>query len=222
MQTPQSLASQSLTNSPSMYDSNSYRDQYSTSTSSTTDPALTVQTQPYSSMAGTTSHPYNLSTSISAPLQSNNTYESQPYNPNTDDSGMPPTHVAALTAAASNSANNSTTHSSPTDPYTYPNPQSSHQPTYTTNGYPSHDWRQWTRTYAQMSQPGEYMNTATTLMTLGREGTSGPQQGQGPSGAVQGQSLVDPNGNGIQAQSLSGHIWPGIAFPGAANRGMGH
>jgi hypothetical protein len=161
-------------------------------------------------MAGGATHPYNLGTSISLPPQASNNYnhhQQQTYG--TDDPSMTTTHVAALATV-------STSTSQPGDAYGYANThaQSANgsQPTYSTNGYPQQDWRQWTRTYLQPqshSQPGEYINTATTLMALG--GRDGNPQDPGHTGQ-----------GSLETTGVPGHVhWPELAYPNAAG-GHGH
>lgn len=201
MQTPQLL-----TDSKPMYNASGYQDHYSTATSSTTDPTLS-QTSAYNAIAGTSAHPYNLGTSLPTAQQSSSGYEQHTYSAD-DETGMAPTHVAALTAATSNNASQSSN-----DGFVYSDPHvasNGHQPSYVANGFPPQDWRQWTRTYAQMNQSGDYLNTATTLMNLGRDGVA-----QGPGNETSG--LLDSSG--VQAHVV--HHWPEISFPGAANSHMG-
>lgn len=190
-----------------MYDAGSYREPYST-TAGHADPTLTSQAPGYSSMAGAAAHPYNLGNPMAVPQQTSNAFEHQ-QTYSTDDPGMTTTHVAALAAASSGT-------SQPGDSYGYANTHAQTanggQAAYAANGYPQQDWRQWTRTYMQpqsLSQPGEYLNTATTLMALGgRDGTS-----QDP--GHHGQGALDSPG-------VAGHVhWPELAYPNTAN-GHGH
>jgi len=142
------------------------------------------------------------------PQQTNNAFDHQ-HTYSSDDQGMTTTHVAALAAASSGTTQ-------PGDNYGYPNTHAhntnGNQSTYPTNAYPQQDWRQWARTYMQphpMSQPGEYLNTATTLMALG--GRDGGSQDAGHSG----QPHLDSSG-------VSGHVhWPDMAYPSVTN-GHGH
>lgn len=200
MQTPQQP-----TNSASVYDSSGYRETYTAA--GPTDPALT-SSPTYPSMPVGSTHPYNLGNSMPVPQQTSNTFDHQPYT--TDDSGMMTTHVAALAAASGGT-------SQPSDGYGYSNTHAHSanggQPAYPTHGYPHQDWRQWTRTYMQpqpLSQPGECLNTATTLMALSSR--DGGSQDPGHSS----QRHIDSSG-------VSGHHmhWPELAYPNAAN-GHGH
>jgi hypothetical protein len=211
LQTPQQPAPSSA-----VYDSNSYNNQYPTTTSGATDPSL-AQGQEYANLAesGTVPHPYTLGSSIAVPQQSNNAFDQPTYIKVDEDTGMNATHAAALAAAASG-----TTSQPSSESYTYANGMAQvttndgHASTYSINGFTPQDWRQWTRTYMQqpMDPPGEYLNTATTLMALGgREGTS-QDGGAGPEGQVPMISSGQP-----------GHFhWPGVAFPGMANGNPGH
>jgi hypothetical protein len=205
LQTPQHSSSVTP-----VYETGGYRESYSTSAGNS-DPILASQAPGYASMAGGSTHPYNLGTSITLPQHTSNTYIHHPQQTySTDDPGMTTTHVAALAAA-------STSTPQPSDAYGYSNThaQSAHgsQPPYSANGYPQQDWRQWTRTYLQpqqsLSQPGEYINTATTLMALG--GRDGGSQDPGHNS----QGTLDNTG-------VPSHVhWPDLAYPNAAN-GHGH
>jgi hypothetical protein len=113
-------------------------------------------------------------------------------------------HVGALTAITTNNTSQPSNES-----FSYPHTPiegTTHQPSYTANGYAPQDWRQWTRTYAQMGQTGDYMNGATTLMTLGRDGGA---HGVGNHS----QTLVGNPG----MQGHIAHHWPEISFPGATS-----
>lgn len=198
MQTPQHSSA-----STPVYSNSGHRGPYNSVGAGPVDPAVTSQTTGYAPMSGSVSHPYDLGSSIPIPQQTNNAFDHQ--QTYSSDPGMTPTHAAALVAVSSNAAQ-------PHANYTYANthPQGAHNPqhVYPTNGYAAQDWRQWTRTYMQpqpIGQPGEYLNTATTLMALGRDGAS-----------------QDPGNNNQGPMSDPGHVhWPELAFPGAAN-GHGH
>jgi hypothetical protein len=194
--------------STSAYENGTYRDQYTTSTKGPTDPALTSQSAAYNDVPVDATHPYNLGTPMAVRQHSNAAYNQQPYS-NEEETGMAPNHAAALAAAASASISQPSS-----DAYAYSNAQlanNSHQSAYTANGYAAQDWSQWSRAYIpQQGQPGEYLNTATTLMTLGREAGS---QGTGSDH----QGLVQTSG--VQGHPPS--HWPEISFPNAAN-GNGH
>lgn len=204
MHTPQQVPS-----STPAYDTAGYRVSYSTAPDGHTDPALASQNSIYTTMAGGVSHPYNLGMTISAPSQAGSSFDHQ-QSFSSDDSGMTSTHAAALAAAPGTS-------SQPGDSYPYANTHAhtaNGATAYSANGFTPHDWRQWTRTYMQpqpLSQPGEYLNTATTLMALGRDGGS-----QNPGNNLPGS--ID----NAAVQGHAGHVhWPELAFPGAAN-GHGH
>ncbi|KAH8723767.1 hypothetical protein GQ44DRAFT_728346 [Phaeosphaeriaceae sp. PMI808] len=200
-------APQHATSSTTTYDTSGYRDTFSTTPSDPTDPALTSQAPNYAPMSGGAAQPYSLGAPISIPQQTSNAFDHQ-QTYNSDDSGMASNHVAALAAASINTT-------PPSDTYTYTNThaQSANgsQPPYSANGYAPQDWRQWTRTHMQphsLSQPGEYLNTATTLMALGgRDGGS-----QDPGNNAHG-GLENP---GVQGHA--GHVhWPELAYPAPAN-----
>jgi hypothetical protein len=198
------------TNSVSVYDNSGYRETYTGA--GPTDPALITSPPTYPSMPVGSTHPYNLGNPMPVPQQTSTTYDHPTYN--TDDSGLTTTHVVALAAASGGT-------SQPGDGYGYPQNTHVHsangdQSAYSANGYsqqPQQDWRQWTRTYMQpqpLSQPGEYLNTATTLMALG--GRDGGSQDPGH----QSQGHLDNSG------VPSHHVhWPELAYPNAAN-GHGH
>jgi hypothetical protein len=192
------------TTSASAHDSSTYRDQYTTATSGSTDPALTSQTTAYNGLPVDATHPYNLGAPMAVSPQPNTSYQHQSYSSG-DETGMAPNHAAALAAAASASISQPSS-----DAYAYSNAQitnNGHQPTYAANGYAAQDWSQWSRAYIpQQGQPGEYLNTATTLMTLGRDAGS-----QGPGNDSQG--LVQTSGS----QGHPPSHWPEISFPNAAN-----
>ncbi|KAF1837112.1 hypothetical protein BDW02DRAFT_566351 [Decorospora gaudefroyi] len=194
--------------SSSVYDNGTYRDQYTTAVSGPTDPALTAQSAAYNGLAASASHPYNQGAPMTLPPQTNRTYDQQTYS-GPDDTGLIQTHAAALAAASSSISQ------PPNDAYAYSHAQvanNGHQPAYTANAYTAQDWSQWTRAYMQpqQSQPGEYLNSATTLMTLVRDAGS---QGTGSDS----QGLV-------QTSEMHGPLlnrWPEISFPNAANGANG-
>ncbi|KAH9861001.1 hypothetical protein IAQ61_010737 [Plenodomus lingam] len=210
MQTPQNLATQNSSSAPSAYDNSMYRDQYSRTTSGPTDSVLTSHTT-CPSMSGGSAHPYNLGTPNATPQQSTNPFDQQAY-PVPDETGMTSNHVAALAAATSNNTSQPSSNG-----YAYAHTQTAdhtHQPAYSANGFTPQDWRSWGRTYTQqISHPGDYLNTATTLMTLGRE-SAGSQSSPGEA-----QGLVD--GSGVSVGHGGGPQWPTIQFSGQANGHLG-
>lgn len=196
----------------SAYDQTTYQDQYATPTSGSTDPTLSSQPGPYTNLPVHTTHTYNLATQVNMSSQQNRGYEQQSYNSG-DEASMNPNHAAALAAAAAASSSSISQPSS--DAYAYSHAHmapSAPQSTYTTNSYPAHDWNQWTRAYMQQppeqSQPGEYLNTATTLMTLGRDAGSHVTGSDG-------QGLVQTSG--LQGHHHSPAHWPQVSFPNPAN-----
>jgi hypothetical protein len=195
-----------------VYDNSYNSQQYPSTTGGTNDPSLT---QGYTNLpeGGNVSHAYSLGGSM-AVTQSNNAFDQPAYIKVDEETDMNTTHAVALAAVAS-----ANTSQPPGDSYAYANSMAQvtnngHATTYAINGFTPQDWRQWTRTYMQqpMGPPGEYLNTATTLMALGgREGTS---QDAGP-GQENQVSMIDPG--------AAGHYhWPNIAFPGMANGNPGH
>ncbi|OAK94156.1 hypothetical protein IQ06DRAFT_260947 [Phaeosphaeriaceae sp. SRC1lsM3a] len=198
MQTPQHSSS-----TTPVYGTNSYSEAYAPA-GGHADSALASQTPGYSSMAGGASHPYSLGNSIAGPPQTSSAYEHQ-QTYSGDDPAMTTTHVAALAAAPGSASQSS-------DSYAYATAHAQNvngaQTAYAANGYPQQDWRQWTRTYMQpqsLSQPGEYLNTATTLMALG--GRDGSTQDPGHHG----QGPLD------NSAGVPGHVhWPELAYPNPA------
>ncbi|KAL5119383.1 hypothetical protein ACEQ8H_002652 [Pleosporales sp. CAS-2024a] len=198
-------APQHSTTTPPTYDGNAYREAYSAA--GHTDPALTSSSPTYTSMPVGSTHSYNIGNSLPVPQATNNAFDHQ-QTYTTEDPGMATTHVAALAAASSGP-------SQANDGYSYSSDHAhiangSH-PALPSHAYPQ-DWRQWTRMYMQpssLSQPGEYLNTATTLMALG--GRDGNTQDPGHDGPGH---LDNP--------SVPGHVqWPELAYPNPAN-GQGH
>ncbi|PSN65099.1 hypothetical protein BS50DRAFT_635912 [Corynespora cassiicola Philippines] len=206
-------APQGAPQSGAMYNNGGFREQYPT-TGVTTNPSLNVSAASYTGVSAAASFVYGNGTTTSLPQQSSSAFDQQIY-ATSDDAGMTPSHAAALAAAASG-----TTSQRSNEGYSgYGHNQVANNPrqaVYSANGVSSvspDDWRSWTQTYTQQlaPPPGEYLNTATTLMALGgREGGSqGP--GQDSQGGVDGTAMQGP-GN---------FQWPGIAFPMAANSHVG-
>ncbi|RMZ68519.1 Transcription factor [Pyrenophora seminiperda CCB06] len=195
-------------NSVPTYDNSTYRDQYTVSSNEPTDPTLTSQSGPYTGMPVVT-HSYSMGTPMTMPHHTNRPYDQQTYN-SSDEANMNPNHAAALAAAASSGIAQPSTNA-----YAYSNGHiaNSGLPAYSGNSYPAYEWSQWTRAYMQLpqGQPGEYLNTATTLMTLGRE-TGSHASGTGSQGLVQTSGVTSH-------QPLH---WPEIVFPNAANGGNGN
>lgn len=186
-----------------MYDNASYQEDY-TGASNATDPTLGSGGANYGSMAGAQNitNPYDLGTGVSVSRQVNPGYDQQAYSSG-EEAGQ--THGAALATSTSQNPNPN---------YPYQNTQminNSQGASYTANGFAPQDWQQWTRTYMQpqMGQPGEYLNTATTLMTLGRGET------QVAGSHVHGQGMEDGSVSAVQSH-VAPH-WPEITFPSAAN-----
>jgi hypothetical protein len=189
-----------------VYDAGGYQEAYSTTVRHSDSP-LTSQAPGYSPMAGGQTHTYPIANPLVVSQQTNTTFE-HPQTYGNDESGMATTHVAALAAASGNTPQ-------PGENYGYATShvQSTNggQSAYPAHSYPQQDWRQWARTYVQPqthSQPGEYLNTATTLMALGRDGGS-----QDPGHHGQGH---------LDNAAVPGHVsWPELAYPNSAN-GHGH
>ncbi|XP_014562676.1 hypothetical protein COCVIDRAFT_83730 [Bipolaris victoriae FI3] len=223
----------------SVYDQSSYQDQYATTTSGPTDPILSSHAATYTTLPINTAHSYNLNTQVSVPSQTNRGYDQQSYNSG-DQASMNPNHAAALAAAAAAASSNSAISQAPADAYAYSHAHMANtahqQPTYTTNGYVAQEWTQWTRAYMQhahdqiqqqQQQPGEYLNTATTLMTLGRDASSSHGTSSDGQGLVQTSGVQNHHHNHHHQQQQQHHShnqhtqshhpapvhWPQIAFP---------
>ena len=194
---------------PAVYDTSGYNEQqYTASTTGPTDSTLS-QGSGYPSLTdgGNIAMPYNLSTHIPV-AQQNTAYDQQTYIKVDDDSSINSSHAVALAAAAVTGNTSQPSSNNYAYSQTLPQVTSSHQSTYVANNYTPQDWRQWTQTYMQqqVGPPGEYLNTATTLMALGGRDGATQDNGHGQDG----QTHMD--------QAPLGHFhWPGVAFPGAAN-----
>jgi hypothetical protein len=220
----------------SVYDQNAYQDQYVTTTSGPTDATLQPQSATYTTLPINTAHSYNMGTQVSVPSQPNRGYDQQSYNSG-DETSMNPNHAAALAAAAAAASSNAGISQPPTDAYVYSHAHMTNthqQPAYTPNGYVAQEWTQWTRSYMQQAHdqsqqqpPGEYFNTATTLMTLGRDaasahGTSSDGQGLVQTSGVQGHHHHHHHPHPHTQHTASSHHpapvhWPQVAFPNAAS-----
>lgn len=224
-------ASQQPSNNASMYESGGYREQYAPAASVPTDPALTSHSSPtYDTMSVAVTNPYDMSNSITLQQQqSNNMYDHQQSYSTPEDQGMTSTHAAALVSA---------TNPASQTPSTYAYAQShngTHTPqhTYAQTSFAPQDWRQWTRTYMQpptqsLGQPGDYLNTATTLMSLGgRDGNNSGNHNPGSGGEQGGLESVQGHGNqglGHNTHGVSGQVhahWPEIVFPVASTSAVG-
>lgn len=204
------LQSPQPSTSISGYDASGYREQYSTVGSGTTDPALTPHSSAYIGSSANSMHPYNIGNPIPTPQQASGVFDRQVYS-NSTKSNLPSTHPTSLPS------NNG---SQPSDNYAYTSSHSQAsngaQATYTSDGFAPQEWRQWSNMFMQpqpLSQPGEYLNTASTLVALG--GREGRVQAPGNDG----RRSIDISG----AQGHPGHThWPEISYPGIANGHMGH
>lgn len=195
--------------SSAVYDTSGYNEQqYSTNTTSSTDPVLNQAsgfTHTHLAEGGNIAMPYNLSTQVPV-TQQTTTYDHQPYIKVDEENSLNASHSVALAAATG------TTSQAPANAYAYsqslPQVTNPQQSAYVANSYSPQDWRQWTQTYMQqpVGPTGEYLNTATTLMALGgRDGTN-QDNGHG-----------DAHGQHMDQAHLSHYHWPNVAFPGAAN-----
>lgn len=195
---------------PAVYTNGNHQAQYTNPVSATADPVVAASGQAYTGLPGGATYAYGNGTPASVP-QTTGGFEQQTYHAN-QDTAMTPSHAAALQAAASGA-----TTQRPGDTYPYGNSQvatNGHQPAYTNTDVGAHGWQQWTRQYMQQVAPqGEYLNTATTLMSLGgREGhTQGP--GQNAQGAVEGSVMQGPGVSTMQ--------WPGVQFGMQTNGHVG-
>jgi hypothetical protein len=199
---------------PAIYDTTGYNEQqYTANTSGPADPTLTQgSAYPALTDSGNMAISYNLANQMPVTQQTSNAFDQPTYIKVDEEGSMNPSHAAALAAAAT-----SNTPQAPHNTYGYaqnlPQVSNSHQPTYVANNYSPQDWRQWTQTYMQqqVGPPGEYLNTATTLMALGGRDGASQDHGHGQDG----QTHID------QGQ-VSHYHWPGVAFPGAANGASHH
>lgn len=154
--------------------SNGYRE-FPVAASGLAESSLTTPAVGYGSIPNSNAHPYNLGAAI-APPRPSPLYSQQGFS-NNEDSVLTATHAAAIEVAARHSSQ-----SAAAEGYGYGTAASQVQDTsqapYSNHGLTLQDWRQWSRTYIQpqpqvLGQPGEYLNTATTLMALGGGGGSG-------------------------------------------------
>lgn len=186
--------------------------QYHDPNTASADPNLATSSGTYATPQASTPFSYSNggSASVAPHQQASTPFDQQAYNA-TEDAGMTPSHAAALAAAAASGAPTQR----PDGTYAYANAQATNNgypPQYSANGVT--DWHQWSRSnLQQVGPPGEYLNSATTLLALGgREGgAQGP--GQDAAGAVEGSAM--------QGAGLSNYQWPGIQFGAGPNGHVG-
>ena len=181
----------------SVYGTGNSFGQYTDPNGTTSGASLAASNTTYTAVPAAIPFAYNGGTT----QQASGTFDPPTYN--AEDPGMTPSHAAALAAAASNAGTQRAD-----DTYTYANAQTisnGHQPVYAANGVSPNDWRQWTKTYMQQFglPGGEYLNTATTLMTLG--GRQGETQAPG-------QDASTVESSALQTPGPSNFQWPGIVF----------
>jgi hypothetical protein len=178
-------------------------EQYQDSSPNSAEPNINVSNATYSGL------PYqysNTSSTAVTPSHQQGTYPQQVYN-NSEETALPPSHAAALQATATTQSINGT--------YAYSSPQvatGSYPSQFSANGVTPTDWHQWSRSsLQQMGAPGEYLNSANTLLTLGsREGT------QGPGGPAQMASMVEASP--LQGPTFTNSFqWPRIMFNAGPN-----
>lgn len=197
--------------SSAVYEPNGYNEQqYTTNTTGQADPIIN-QGPAYShghghmQDNGNMTLPYSMATQIPVAQQST-AYDHQPFIKPDEERGLNSSHAAALAVSPN------TTSQASANTYAYPQslPQvtNSQQAGYVANNYSPQDWRQWTQTYMQqpVGPSGEYLNTATTLMSLGGRDGSNSDNGH-----------TDAHGQHIDQAHLGHFHWPNVAFPGAAN-----
>lgn len=217
------------------YANSNHHTSYANPTNQADEPVAAVSSQAYVNPPTSAMYTFSNGTANSVPHHATGGgYDQQSY-ANSQESGMAPSHAAALQAAAASNAAASTR---PEDQYVYngnngtsnnaqvtSNNGHHHQPSYTTNGVSPDDWARFTRTYMQQGAPpapqqqqqqqGDYLNTATTLMALGsgRDGGGAHHPSSSSSGGAnnEGQGM----GEGSVMQGLGGASsnamqWPGV------------
>ncbi|KAF2737707.1 hypothetical protein EJ04DRAFT_95407 [Polyplosphaeria fusca] len=204
LQTPQDQQ----TAAPLYNNSVVYTEQYTEPANATTG-TLAASSAPYAAAPAGASYPYTSAPTTSATPhpQANHNFSAQTYG-GSEDTGMTPSHVAALAAATISSGPSQTG-----DGYAYTTSHvgsNGHQVPYSANGATSNDWRQWARTYTnQVPHSGDYLNTASTLMALG--GREGGSQAPVPDSTAP----VEPAA--MQGPGLSSYQWPGMMFGMGSN-----
>lgn len=188
LQTPQEQ-----TPHPNYGSSSDFEHYHDPSVAPSTDSTVTTGTAPYSNVPNGSSYTYvnGSSTGAVPPTpHANTSFVPQSYNGG-EDTGMTSSHVAALAAAASGAppqrSNSIYAYPDGQTPTPAPVPTHGYAHGYSANGVASADWQQWSRTNIQHpGPPGEFMNTATTLVALG--GRDAAHQGPPPdaSGAMDG------------------------------------
>lgn len=167
---------------PTYANGSAYEQYHDSSTAPSSDATITPGAAPYGSAASSgPSFTYvnGIATTAIAPSpQTTTSFDPQAYSGG-DETGMTPSHVAALAAAASSAPpqrSNSI--------YTYPDahpPTNNYAPQYPANIVAPADWQQWSR--SNLQPPGDYLNTASTLVALGgREAAHAapPQEASAP------------------------------------------
>lgn len=194
-----------------IYGNGSAYDQYSDPNASSTDAALATSSTTYPGSSARA--PFSYNNGPSAPVvpqhqQTSNAFTRTVYSAS-EDAGMPPSHAAALAAAASGAPPQ---HTNGTYAYANaPNATNGYQAPYQANGVSTSDWHHWSRTnlQQQLGPPGEYINSANTLLALG--GREGGSQGPGP------ETATAVEGTAMQGPGFSNYPWPRILFNAGPN-----
>ena len=197
--------------SPTIYNASGYNEQQYTNnaTTSPTDPIINQRSghaHAHLSDSGNITMPYNLSTQ--APVtQQTTTYDHPSYIKTDEESSLNVSHSMGLGAVTG------TTSQAPANTYAYSQVSNTQQPTYAAHSYNPQDWRQWSQTYMQqpVGSTGEYLNTATTLISLGGRDSTSQDNNHG-----------DDHGQHMDHAHLAHYHWPNVAFPGAANGASHH
>jgi hypothetical protein len=187
-------------------------DQYQDPNVTSAETTLATSAAAYAGIPTTTSFPYSngASASVQSYPQASSVFDPTTYSSG-EDAGMTPSHAAALAAAAGSNASTQRANGV----YLYANPQpgsNTFQAHY--NGVTPNDWHQWSReNIQQLAPPGDYMNSATTLLALGGRDGGSQGLGQDDPGGVDGSVMQGPSFNNYQ--------WPAVAFNAGSNVHVG-
>ena len=166
---------------------------------------MAAASQAYAGVPVGAAYAYSNAAPASVPQQTAGGFEQQAYGTGPE-SGMAPSHAAALQAAA---ASSTAATQRAEDAYAYSSTQATsngQQPHYAANSVTPHEWHQFTKTYMQQGAPqGEYLNTATTLMALGGRDGGGQQGASAETTGVIDNSI-------IQGSGTSQLQWPGLLY----------
>lgn len=191
--------------------------------SSTEYAALATSSAPFASIPTSTSLSYG--TVVPGAEQTSSAFDQQAYNAN-EDAAMSASHAAALVAAATPNASAQRTNGS----FSYPSIQTPSNASSTNYQLPynaaigSH-WQQWSQaTAATVQRPGDYLNSANTLLPLGSR--RGSAQNAGPNvttsvGLGDGTVLTAATST-TPALNYAVDKWPAVMFPNYPMGPLGH